>query len=72
MQKREVNAFLNELNLRNDLHQEHLKWCSELEFRINDDRKKVGLPPLSSEIVCGYPFVPGQSVQSRGTDETKE
>ena len=72
MQEREKNTFLNELILRKDLQQQHLIWCSELEFRINGDRKEVGLPPLSSEIVCGFPLFPEQGVRYEVTNETKE
>lgn len=31
-----------------------LEWCSKLEFDINQDREKAGLPPLSPEFVCGF------------------
>ena len=33
---------------------EHLDQCSVTEFRINSQREKLGLPPLRSEIFCGF------------------
>lgn len=62
LEQEEHDALAQELILRQDLdlhkfdlHRQHLERCSELEFRINNERKKVGLPPLSSELVCGRP-----------------
>ncbi len=48
-------AWEQELLLTEKLLERHLEQCSELEFRINKAREKVGLPQLSSEIVCGRP-----------------
>lgn len=62
LEQEERDALAQELILRQDLdlhkldlNRQHLERCSELEFRINNERKKVGLPPLSSELVCGRP-----------------
>ena len=49
-------VFVEELRIRETLHQRYLERCSETEFQINYDRAQVGLPPLSSEIVCSRPF----------------
>ena len=71
VQNEDKNALPFDLNARKilheQLHERHLEWCSKLEFRINYQREIVGLPPLSSEIVCGNPYSLGQNVDSRST-----
>ncbi len=46
------DALISQLSLRSQLNELRLQQCSEAEFQINSDRKKVGLPPLPFTIVC--------------------
>ncbi len=50
--KDNTNATNNARKLERQHHFDHLEWCSDIEYRINNLRNKASLPPLSSEYFC--------------------
>ena len=46
------DTLSEDLFSRQEIHFIYLQECSAFQFKINEDRKKLNLPPLSNELVC--------------------